>query len=385
VIYRAPSRHRSGPEVAADLARFTRKASRSIGIPPVSMSELRADPSRIDELFRRLIPQIVEETQRRVDDTATARTLVSMAVEVADLDHEWRQCRQREAERAREDLAASLLRLPSLRTDQDNAEQICEGASRGCGSERVLFAWIHAENWVPVSSFRAGSRKTRPRVTAEEPLSRLSIERGVVERRQAARVRGPGDGPQPVAVSQLMGRSSFAIAPVVAEDRIVGLIYAAESASSLCRNPDLSVRLGRYANCLGGHLELVRIRRRLDARSAQVRQALSALQHAVTESDTSVDLMQLVGREQAGPSADETDRRNSPPLVSVESEFTAREGEVMTLISAGLDNKQIAEQLAIAESTVKSHVQHMLRKAGAVNRSELIGQFYAAGPPSPGR
>ena len=53
----------------------------------------------------------------------------------------------------------------------------------------------------------------------------------------------------------------------------------------------------------------------------------------------------------------------------------------MGLLAIGLDNKEIGDQLALAESTVKSHVQHMLRKAGAVNRSELIGQFYAASPP----
>ena len=65
----------------------------------------------------------------------------------------------------------------------------------------------------------------------------------------------------------------------------------------------------------------------------------------------------------------------------LDSEFTARERDVMGLLAIGLDNKEIGDQLALAESTVKSHVQHMLRKAGAVNRSELIGQFYAASPP----
>jgi DNA-binding CsgD family transcriptional regulator len=32
--------------------------------------------------------------------------------------------------------------------------------------------------------------------------------------------------------------------------------------------------------------------------------------------------------------------------------------------------------LAVATSTVKSHLQNMLRKAGAVNRAELIAQYF---------
>jgi DNA-binding NarL/FixJ family response regulator len=48
----------------------------------------------------------------------------------------------------------------------------------------------------------------------------------------------------------------------------------------------------------------------------------------------------------------------------------------MALLAQGMDNTRIAQQLAVATTTVKSHLQNMLRKAGAVNRAELIAQFY---------
>lgn len=374
-------RNRAARDIASDLTRLTRKVSRLIVFEPAAMADLRTDPTRVDQLLGRLLPLIVAGIQDRGRDLASARALASMAVEVTDLEDEWRQCRRREAERCREDLAASLLRLRSLRTAQDIAEQICEEACRACGSERALFAWIGAEGLLPFRHFRVGSRRGHPRPAAPEPLSGLPTELTVVERRQTARVSSADDGPQPVAVRQFMRRFSFAIAPIFVDGEVVGLIYAAQSASALGRDDDLPVRLDRFANCVSRQFELVMLLRRLDAQSAEVGRGLSALQRAVTEPDTSVDLMQLVGREQAGPTVAEADSWTSP-LVGLENEFTSRERDVMKLLSTGLDNKQIAERLAIAESTVKSHLQHMLRKAGAVNRSELIGQFYAASPPS---
>jgi NarL family two-component system response regulator LiaR len=42
--------------------------------------------------------------------------------------------------------------------------------------------------------------------------------------------------------------------------------------------------------------------------------------------------------------------------------------EVLGLLARGLDNQQIAEQLFIAEVTVRSHVSHILDKLHLANR-----------------
>ena len=47
-----------------------------------------------------------------------------------------------------------------------------------------------------------------------------------------------------------------------------------------------------------------------------------------------------------------------------------RELEVLRLLAAGKPNKQIAEELVVALSTVKKHVAHILDKLGAANRTE---------------
>ena len=52
--------------------------------------------------------------------------------------------------------------------------------------------------------------------------------------------------------------------------------------------------------------------------------------------------------------------------------LTARQKEVLKLLATGLLNKEIADQLGIAERTVKFHVSEILAKLGAGNRTEAV-------------
>jgi two-component system, NarL family, nitrate/nitrite response regulator NarL len=50
--------------------------------------------------------------------------------------------------------------------------------------------------------------------------------------------------------------------------------------------------------------------------------------------------------------------------------LTARQIEVLKLVSAGQSNKEIAKVLGMAPTTVKTHIQHVLATLGASNRTE---------------
>jgi DNA-binding NarL/FixJ family response regulator len=52
--------------------------------------------------------------------------------------------------------------------------------------------------------------------------------------------------------------------------------------------------------------------------------------------------------------------------------LTQREIDVLRLIAAGNANKQIADQLSVAEGTVKSHVNNILSKLGAHDRTHAV-------------
>jgi two-component system, NarL family, response regulator LiaR len=53
-----------------------------------------------------------------------------------------------------------------------------------------------------------------------------------------------------------------------------------------------------------------------------------------------------------------------------EPDLTAREQEVLELIGRGFANKRIAQELGIAEKTVKTHVSHVLAKLGVADRTQ---------------
>ena len=55
-----------------------------------------------------------------------------------------------------------------------------------------------------------------------------------------------------------------------------------------------------------------------------------------------------------------------------EDPLSAREVEVLALVAAGNRNRDIGEQLYIAEETVKVHLRHILEKVGAKDRTEAI-------------
>jgi DNA-binding CsgD family transcriptional regulator len=51
--------------------------------------------------------------------------------------------------------------------------------------------------------------------------------------------------------------------------------------------------------------------------------------------------------------------------------LSRRERDVANLIAIGLSNKQIADRLCIATSTVKDHVHHIFQKTGLANRATI--------------
>lgn len=55
-----------------------------------------------------------------------------------------------------------------------------------------------------------------------------------------------------------------------------------------------------------------------------------------------------------------------------ENLLSSREGEILELLSKGLTNKMISEQLYISPFTVKRHIENIYQKLQAHNRTELL-------------
>lgn len=71
-------------------------------------------------------------------------------------------------------------------------------------------------------------------------------------------------------------------------------------------------------------------------------------------------------------------RRGGPEVAQKPTaNLTEREDEILRLIARGARDREIADELFISESTVKKHVQNVLRKLQARNRVEAVSHLNA--------
>jgi DNA-binding NarL/FixJ family response regulator len=78
------------------------------------------------------------------------------------------------------------------------------------------------------------------------------------------------------------------------------------------------------------------------------------------------------------------DESPSAEAASAVATLTEREREILRLLACGLSNAEVAQQLFLGETTVKTHVSSILRKLGVRDRVQAVIAAYDAGLVRPG-
>ena len=73
--------------------------------------------------------------------------------------------------------------------------------------------------------------------------------------------------------------------------------------------------------------------------------------------------------------------QRKPANPSPTEELTAREMEILALLSEGLSNKEIADRVSVSYDTVRAHLHHIYEKLHVRGRTEAVRMFFQA-PPS---
>ncbi|WP_154794429.1 response regulator [Occultella kanbiaonis] len=199
---------------------------------------------------------------------------------------------------------------------------------------------------------------------------------------------------------ELMRRALEAVIGVQDDQEVVGSVGSGEAAVRTALETDVDVvlmdiRMGQ----LDGIAACAEIRRHrprsrvlilttFDLDEYLFRSVAAGASGFLTKDTPSVDVAAAVrevhaGRSMVSPRATRAliDRiaRVAPGAVGVAAALTDRERDVLALLARGFSNAEIARELFVAESTVKSHVGSLTRKVGVRDRLHVVVWAYQNG------
>jgi DNA-binding CsgD family transcriptional regulator len=322
----------------------------------------------------------VEELRGSRRRTARTLALGELALRGAALDAGLRDRSLRRRKSALAGVETALGRLRSISSTEDLVKAACPEAVRSCGFYRAMLSRVSGTTWHPWMA-HFSHRSIRPSdedwMSGEAiPLGEMLVEWSVLEGQEGpAWVRDAStDRRTSKAFVTATGTRSYAVAPIRPGGRVIGLLHADFYPSDRRVDGVDCHILGAFADGFGRIYERAVLLERLGRERDHVRETLK---HAEVIMDNlaraEVELVRHADERASAGAA--TTLALAGGTSEIDELLTAREREVMALLVTGQTNSAIAEQLVISEGTVKSHVKQILRKLGAVNRSEVIARY----------
>jgi DNA-binding CsgD family transcriptional regulator len=320
----------------------------------------------------------VELADERPADAEGAVVLSELLVELTETHRELRECviSRRFATLSRiHDALKQLRRLATPAELIDAAPRmLCESGN----FERAMISRVRGSTWLPQAIYVTDEGD--PELSAalnryidglEIPLTTSLLETELVRRKAPALVRDPPNDPRTFHPLMVVSRSrAYVGAPIMPTGRAIGFLHADAYGSDRELTTVDRDNIFAFAEGFGVIFERAVLLERLDAQRAQVR---DTFQSAVTLLDELCAAeLALAQYEHEHVAVAETATKIFTARIN--ALLTTREREVLTLMTEGATNRQIAKRLIIAEATVKSHVKHILRKLQVANRAEAISK-----------
>jgi DNA-binding NarL/FixJ family response regulator len=256
-------------------------------------------------------------------------------------------------------LTEGVRRMKKAGSLQGLGRQACSELCDALGFEHAFLSFVEEDGFVVEESDHGLGGPT------VIPRRHCAAERECIRLRDTIRTDEDGVAGSP-GYRELLNSASYLVAPVIAESRVVALIHV--SRSDQCVSPaDIDV-LDAFASAYSLlHERMLNTERVHQQRTSIARAAARLTEEAdrIAAAAISLDI--------------EHDDAVEPPTMSSDSALAAslseRERQVFGMLVLGASNADIAEELVITVETVKTHVKRILRKIGAINRSEAIALY----------
>lgn len=329
-----------------------------------------------------LTDSVVDQAMRHVNGSLEeiARDAVGIDGEGADAGGRFPEERMRALESVRLGLAGLRVAASPLQLLQRAATELVVS----CGFERALITLLAPPATMVLTAWHAdpdpADLDRRLTLWREHPLgvvNHLVIEGELIRRRRAGLVRDAQTHPltyKPIMTA--LACESYVAAPLTPGAQVEGMVHA-DRPSTGVDEVDRAV-LGAFAEGVSLALERSMMAERVRSHEQALRglfgQADGLLETLV---DGTFDLVVPTpdsGEPICAASA-RRERTSKGVPMGVLSQLTRREIEVLDMMSSGATNAAIGDALIISEVTVKSHVQHILRKLQAVNRAEAAARY----------
>jgi DNA-binding CsgD family transcriptional regulator len=260
-------------------------------------------------------------------------------------------------------LTEGIRRMKKAGSLQGLGRQACTELCDVLGFDNALLSFVEDDGFVVEESDHGSGGPT------------VIARRGCVPERDCIRLRqtirtNESDVPAAPGYRELLGSVHYLVAPVIAGSRVVALLHVSRRTEGGASIGDSDV-LDTFASAYS----LLHERMLNTARVQQLRTSIARAAARLTEAADRIAAA-AIGLDV------EYDNRREPPTIAPDSALAVtlsdRERQVFERLVLGASNAGIADELVITVETVKTHVKRILRKIGAINRSEAIALYMEA-------